>query len=157
MADSTDMQLLEDYAARDSQEAFAELVRRHVNLVYSVAVRHVGNPDSAQDITQAVFILLAQKAPSLSQKTILSGWLYQTARLTSASFLRGEMRRQRREQEAFMESTLDTSGPDELWAQLAPALDEAMGRLGQKERNAVLLRFFEGKSFPEVAASMDLK
>jgi RNA polymerase sigma factor (sigma-70 family) len=157
MAELTDMQLVEDYVARNSQEAFAELVRRHVNLVYSVALRSLRHPESAQDITQAVFILLAQKAAGLKRKIILSGWLYQTARLTSASFLRGEIRRQRREQEACMQSTLDAAQPDEIWSQMAPVLDEAMGRLRQKERDAILLRYFEGKSFPEIATAMDLK
>ena len=91
------MELLRQYADRNSDEAFAALVARHVNLVYSAALRKTGNADAAGEITQAVFIILAKKAGRLSQRTILSGWLYQTTRLTAKNFLRSEARRQRRE------------------------------------------------------------
>ena len=66
-------------------------------MVYSVALRKTGNPQAAEEVTQAVFIILAKKARALSKKTVLSGWLYQTARLTAANFLRAEIRRARRE------------------------------------------------------------
>src|SRR5215469_14425944 len=104
METANDMDLLGEYVRQNSQAAFAELVQRHVNLVYSAALRKTGNPDAAQEITQAVFILLAKKAPKLRTETILAGWLYQTARLTSSSHLRNEYRRVRREQEAYMQS-----------------------------------------------------
>src|ERR1039458_1423671 len=107
MGDMNDRQLLEDYVSRNSQEAFAALVQRHINLVYSVALRHVRDSHKAQDVTQSVFLLLAQKAPRLHKHTILTGWLYQTARLTSITVRRGELRRQRREQEAFMQSSFE--------------------------------------------------
>jgi len=87
------MALLREYVHRNSEEAFAALVTRHVNLVYSAALRKTGNAHAAEEITQAVFIILARKADGLRDGTILSGWLYQTARLTSASFLRTEIRR----------------------------------------------------------------
>ena len=76
---------------------------------------------------------------------MLSGWLYQTARLTAANYLRGEIRRQQREQEAYMQSILNEPEP-EAWRQIAPLLDDAMGRLGEKDRNAIVLRFFENKN-----------
>ncbi len=156
MDEPDDMQLLREYAAANSEDAFAALVQRHVNLVYSVALRQVGDSHKAQDVTQAVFIILARKAASLRRETILTGWLYQTARLTSASFLRGEIRRQHREQESFMQSTLDQSQSGAAWEQLAPLLDDAMGRLGHLDRNLLLLRFFEGKSTAEAAAALHL-
>jgi RNA polymerase sigma factor (sigma-70 family) len=152
MQEVADMELLRQYADRNSDEAFAALVARHVNLVYSAALRKTGNADAAGEITQAVFIILAQKAGRLSQRTILSGWLYQTTRLTAANFLRTEIRRVHREQEAYMQSLANETEP-ELWTQMAPLLEDAMGQLGEKERNAIALRFFEGKSFQEIGAA----
>ena len=146
------MELLRQYADRSSDEAFAALVARHVNLVYAAALRKTGNADAAGEITQAVFIILAQKAGRLSQRTILSGWLYQTTRLTAANFLRTKIRRARREQEAYMQS-LANETESELWPQLAPLLEDAIGQLGEKDRNAIALRFFEGKSFQEIGAT----
>src|SRR5437762_7085762 len=109
MPDVSDMKLVRDYSREGSEVAFAELVRRHINLVYSAAFRHVGIAAHAEEITQAVFIILAHKASSLRPDTVLEGWLYETARLTSLSFLRGERRRQFREQEAYVQSTLHES------------------------------------------------
>jgi RNA polymerase sigma factor (sigma-70 family) len=152
MQEVADMELLRQYADRSSEEAFAALVARHVNLVYAAALRKTGNADAAGEITQAVFIILAQKAGRLSQRTILSGWLYQTTRLTAANFLRTEIRRVRREQEAYMQSLANETEP-ELWPQMAPLLEDAMGQLGEKDRNAIALRFFEGKSFQEIGAA----
>ncbi len=146
------MELLRQYADRNSDEAFAALVARHVNMVYSAALRKTGNADAAGEITQAVFIILAKKAGRLSQRTILSGWLYQTTRLTAANFLRTEIRRVHREQEAYMQSLANETEP-ELWPQMAPLLEDAMGQLGEKDRNAIALRFFEGKSFQEIGAA----
>jgi RNA polymerase sigma factor (sigma-70 family) len=152
MQEVADMELLRQYADRNSDEAFAALVARHVNLVYSAALRKTGNADSAGEITQAVFIILSKKAGRLSQRTILSGWLYQTTRLTAANFLRTEIRRAHREQEAYMQSLANETEP-ELWPQMAPLLEDAMGQLGEKDRNAIALRFFEGKSFQEIGAA----
>src|SRR5438477_440005 len=102
MAEPDDRELLAQFAGEDSEAAFSVLVARHVNLVYSVALRQAGNTHVAEEIAQAVFIILARKAESLSPKTILSGWLYQTTRLVTANYRRTEFRRTRREQEAHM-------------------------------------------------------
>src|SRR5947207_13248273 len=99
-----DMAFVREYSASQSEQAFESLVSRHVNLVYSAALRQVGDPHVAQDVTQAVFIILARKAKSLSEKTILSGWLYRTARFAAADALKIQRRRQEREQEARMEA-----------------------------------------------------
>src|SRR5690348_2452140 len=96
-----DMELVRQYVADQSENAFATLVARHTNLVYSAALRRVGNSQLAEEITQAVFIILAQKAASLGDKTILSGWLYRTAGYVSGHAFKQELRRQRREQEAY--------------------------------------------------------
>ena len=149
MQEAADMELLLEYARRESEDAFATLVQRHVNLVYSAALRKTGNSHAAEEVTQAVFILLARKAARLRKGTVLSGWLYQAARLTSSSFLRTEVRRVRREQEACMEP-LANETESAVWRQLAPMLEDAMGKLSDKERNAIALRFFEGKGFQEI-------
>jgi uncharacterized protein (TIGR03435 family) len=154
MHDAGDMELLREYDRQGSEAAFAALVQRHVSLVYSAALRHVGIAAHAEEITQAVFIILARKAASLRPDTILEGWLYETTRLTALSFRRGERRRQFREQEAYMQSTLQESADASTWNQLAPLLDEAMTRLGKKDRDAVVLRFFKDKNLREVAAAL---
>jgi RNA polymerase sigma factor (sigma-70 family) len=152
MQEVADRELLRQYVDRDCNEAFAALLTRHANMVYSVALRKSGSPQAAEEITQAVFIILARKARRLSEKTVLSGWLYHTARLTAMNFLRTEMRRSRREQEAYMQSLADEPEP-EVWRRITPLLDDAMARLGGKDRDAIVLRFFEGKSFQEIASA----
>jgi len=152
MQESQDSELLRRYAREKSDEAFAALVTRHVNMVYSAALRKIGNPAAAQEITQAVFIILAQKANRLLPHPALSGWLYQTTRLTAANFQRTEIRRTRREQEAYMQSLSRRTEP-ELWTQITPLLEDAMGDLGEKDRNALALRFFEGKTFQEIGTA----
>src|SRR5438477_9347192 len=102
-----DMDLVRQYARCKSEEAFATLVSRHVNLVYSVALRQVRDAHLAEEITQTVFIILAQKAGSLGARTVVSGWLYRTARYASAKALTLRRRRQDREQEAYMRSQLN--------------------------------------------------
>jgi RNA polymerase sigma factor (sigma-70 family) len=155
MQDSSDMELLRAYG-HGSESAFAEVVRRQVDLVYSVALRHVGHPAQAEEITQAVFIILARKASSLRADTILEGWLHRTTRLTALSCLRGERRRQFREQEAYMRSTLEESSAEVVWDHLAPLLDEGMSQLGSRDRDALMLRFFKEQSVREVAAAMSV-
>jgi uncharacterized protein (TIGR03435 family) len=148
-----DMALLREYAARNSEDAFAALVSRHVNLVYSVALRQVGDAHLAEEITQAVFVILARKANSLGEKTILSGWLCRTARFASADAVKMQRRRQMREQEAYMQSTL-TESESNAWTQIAPMLDAALAKLNRKDHDAVVLRFFENKNFNEVGEAI---
>jgi len=155
MSDVSDVDLLRSYSRQGSEAAFAGLVERHVNLVYSAALRQVGNATQAEEIAQAVFIILARKAASLRRDTVLDAWLYETTRLTSLSFLRGERRRQFREQEAYMQSTLQEFTDAPAWNQLAPLLDEGMARLGKKDREAIVLRFFKEKNLRDVASAMN--
>ena len=155
MNELTDSQLLERFAQGGSDEAFTALVDRHINLVHSAALRGVSRPDQAEEITQAVFIILAHKAASLGATTVLSGWLYRTARLTAANFRRGEQRRTQREQEAFMQSTLQETGAAAgAWSELSPLLDDAMSDLRQSDHDALVLRYFENKSLQEVGATL---
>src|SRR5580700_2657692 len=156
MADVSDTDLIQDYADRNSETAMAELVARHINLVYSVALRFTGNAADAQDVTQAVFIILAQKAASLRQRTTLTGWLYETTRLAARQSWRTQNRRQAREQEAYMQSTVNEAGTDGVWQQLAPLLEEGMSRLNESERTLLALRFFENKSAVETAALLGI-
>jgi RNA polymerase sigma factor (sigma-70 family) len=153
MPEPDDITLLKQYAGGDDS-AFTALFERHVHLVYSVALRQARNPSHAEEVTQAVFILLARKAKSLSPGTVLSGWLYQAARLTTANLIKREIRRQRREQEVYMQTL--TESDISLWEQISPLLDDAMGRLGEKDRNAVVLRYFENRTPQEVAAALKL-
>jgi len=154
MTDTPDSELLAEFARSHSEAAFAALVERHLALVHSVALRHTAHAQHAQDITQAVFIILARKADKLSPKTVVPGWLYHTARLTAANFQRAETRRIRREQEVFMESTLDETASAPVWNDLAPHLDAAMAQLGSADRDALVLRFFEGRSLNEVGDAL---
>jgi len=154
--DMQDMTLVREYAGRNSEAAFAELVRRHINLVYSVALRFTGNAEDARDVAQAVFIILAQKAATLRPQTILTGWLYEATRLTAMKFIRTRTRRQAREQEACLQSTLSETASESIWQQLAPLLEEGMARLNEKERALLALRFFENKSGAETAAILGI-
>src|ERR1043166_5866356 len=110
------------------EDAFAELVRRHINLVYSAALRQTGGRvPAAQDVTQAVFIELARQAGKLTRHPTLSGWLYTTARRMSGHLVRDEQRRLRREQEACaMQELLHDREPELDWARIGPVLDSAM-------------------------------
>ena len=126
MPDANDMDLVREFARRNSEAAFTELVQRHINLVYSVARRCTGNDGDAHDVTQAVFIILARKAAGLREKTLLTGWLYETTRFVSARLLRTNARRHAREQEAYMQSTLNEADTAAVWEQLAPHLEAAM-------------------------------
>ena len=155
MPEIDDHHLLENFGRTQSETAFATLTERYVNLVYSTALRSTGNPHHAEEITQAVFVILARKASQLSPRMVLSGWLYQTVRLTAANFLKSEFRRQRREQEATVQS--ESNEPSNAaWQEIAPLLDEAMGQLSPADRDAVVLRFFQNRTAAEMAVQLHL-
>src|SRR5215472_3849466 len=122
MPEQDDMALLREFAENGSEAAFAELVKRHLNMVYSAALRRVGDPDEAKDVAQVVFLILARKAKSLSPRTVLTGWLYETTRFSSKKLLRSKIRREIREREASMENLNSDSSPEEVWGRLAPFL-----------------------------------
>ncbi|HEX9046195.1 MAG TPA: sigma-70 family RNA polymerase sigma factor [Verrucomicrobiae bacterium] len=153
MPELDDQQLLAEFARSGAEAAFTELVRRHAGLVFSTAFRFCHDAHHAEEISQAVFIILARKAGTLSSRVILSGWLYQTARLTAANFVKAEMRRRRRELEGAMQSNLPESEASD-WDKIAPLLDEAMGALGDTDRHALLLRYFENRTSAEIGVAL---
>jgi RNA polymerase sigma factor (sigma-70 family) len=104
-----DWQPLREYLESGSEAAFTALVERHLNLVYSAALRRLGDPHAAQDVTQSVFCLLAQKARRLDPHTVLVGWLYQTASFKAAKYRRNEFRQHQHEREAAIMHTIDTT------------------------------------------------
>jgi RNA polymerase sigma factor (sigma-70 family) len=153
MQELDDISLLREYVNHESEDAFAVLVARHVNKVYSIALRHARNSHQAEEITQAVFVILARKARRLGGQVILSGWLCRTAQLTAVTFVRSETRRARREQEAYMQNPLVETNFD-VWPQIEPLLDAAMAGLSEADHHALVLRFFDGKSMKEVGAAV---
>jgi RNA polymerase sigma factor (sigma-70 family) len=151
-----DSELLLRYAQTGSESAFAELVQRHLNLVYSAALRQVGgDAHLAQDVAQTVFTDLARKADSLSRRETLTGWLYTSAHFAAAKTARTENRRRERE-EKFMREPPHETAPEADWEKIRPALDAAMHELKETDREAVLLRYFENRQFAEVGAKLGL-
>jgi RNA polymerase sigma factor (sigma-70 family) len=162
---TTDAELLQRFAATHSEAAFAELVRRHVNLVYSAALRQVnGDEHLAKDVAQMVFADLARKAKSLSHRETLTGWLYTSAHFAAAKMVRGENRRRDREEKFMREPTHESgagfqpaqSAPEPDWEKLRLILDDTMHELKETDREAVLLRYFENRQFAEVGAKLGL-
>jgi RNA polymerase sigma factor (sigma-70 family) len=162
-----DSELLRRFAKTNAEEAFAELVKRHVNLVYSAALRQVnGDAHLAQDVAQTVFADLARKAGALSRRETLTGWLYTSTHYAAAKIARTENRRRDRE-EKFMREPIHETAPDASraeafaearadWERLRPALDNAMHELKETDREAILLRYFENRAFGEVGAKLGL-
>ncbi|MBU6399162.1 MAG: sigma-70 family RNA polymerase sigma factor [Verrucomicrobia bacterium] len=150
----TDWELLQAYAHQRSEQAFATLMQRHLALVYSAALRQVVDPALAEDISQAVFVLLARKAGSLPPSAVLCGWLFRTTRFVARAAMRTEQRYRRRQQEAVAMQMQE--GTEVGWEKIAPVLDEAVMRLPEMDRTAVLLRYFERKSFQDVGLDLGI-
>jgi RNA polymerase sigma factor (sigma-70 family) len=148
----TDSQLLCAYAEHRSEPAFAELVRRHLDFVYSAALRMVCDSHLAKDVTQCAFLALAKNAAQLTDRPVLSGWLHRTAHNIAAQTVRSDVRRRAREQEAAAMNELHE--PDAVWEDIAPHLDDALGELSEADRDALLLRYFEGKSARQIALTL---
>ena len=153
---SNDIELLRRYVFERSEAAFADLVRQHIALVYSAALRQTnGDASLAEDVTQVVFADLARKAARLTRHTSLAGWLYTSTRYAAAALRRAEQRRSAREQEAHaMNQLLHSAGTDPAWEQLRPVLDEAIHDLKADDREAVLLRYFDHLPLAVVGARL---
>ncbi len=156
---TSDLDLLKRFAGGHSQDAFTELVNRHVNLVYSAALRQIRSPHLAEEITQSVFTDLARNADKLNQTAtsntlVLTAWLYQVARRTAIDVIRKESRRQLREQIVLEMNDMNANANE--WTQIEPLLDDAMAALEETDRTAILLRFFENKNLREVGESLDI-
>lgn len=155
---TNDGNLLREYSERNSERAFAELVQRHVDFVYGVALRQLdGNVHRAKDVVQCVFADLARKAGPLSDRVTLVGWLHISVHHAAAQLRRSEQRRKRREEEAhIMQEHLRESASQPDWEHLRPVLDTAISELSDPDREAVLLRFFEQRPFAEIGATLQI-
>lgn len=156
MSNLTDRQLLREYTGSHSESAFTELVERHVDLVYSAALRMVRDTHLAEDVSQGVFMALAQNAPQLIDRPVLSGWLHRTAQNIAAQTVRTDVRRRVREQEsAAMNEALSTES-DATWELIVPHLDVALGELNEPDRDVLMLRYFEKKSAREMGGILGI-
>jgi RNA polymerase sigma factor (sigma-70 family) len=158
---NTDHELLRAYFENRDETAFAELVGRHAGLVYASAIRQTCDPGKAEDVVQAVFILLARKAGSLGESVPLGAWLYRAAGYAAKDLLKAERRRVQRDQIAYSMNPIDKtppagSGDDELWERISPVLDDCLSRMAEVDRRAILLRFFEEKSLAEVGHALGI-
>ncbi len=148
-----DTRHLKRFAETHDDAAFGEVVRRHLDLVYSAALRRLGgNRQLAEDATQQVFITLARKAAVVAKHPVLTGWLHTATRNEAINVLRAETQRTRHEQEAQLMSENDDAGVD--WSRVQHLLDEAVDELSQKDRDAVMLRFFAKRSFAEISRDL---
>ena len=153
-----DQRLLARFIEEGSQPAFTQLVERHRDFVYSTCRRELGDCGLAEDAAQVVFLILARKARSLRHEVVLSGWLFQTARFTAKDLLKRERRRGMRDDRIGAEMLgLAEQEQDAAWREISPWLHESLGRLNEKDRLAVLLRFFEDRSFAEIALVLGQK
>jgi len=148
--------LLDEYARTGSREIIGKLARRHAALVYSAARRQVGDGHLAEDVTQAVFILLFSKASSIKNPAQLVGWLYTTTRYTALNAMKIENRRRSYEERAAAENARQIPNADDQlrWEEISPILDQAMSELREADRRSILLRYFDGLSVREVAGAM---
>jgi RNA polymerase sigma factor (sigma-70 family) len=154
-SESSDQELLREFLLRHREAAFTELARRHLNLVYSAALRQLaGDSQTAEDVVQMVFAELARQAKTLVKHPALAGWLYTTTRRMAGHARRGQQRREQREQEAFAMQNPNPTDESADWLQLRDVLDEAMHQLSEKDRLALLSRFFEGRELRQVGETL---
>ena len=149
---NSDLDLIRRFVRDNSHDAFAEIVRRHLDLVYSAALRQVRSPHLAEEVAQSVFADLARQAGRLKRDTVLTAWLYAVTRRTAIDVIRQESRRRLREQIAVEMNDMNATADE--WTRIAPLLDDAMAELDEIDRTAVLLRFFENKSLRDVGAAL---
>ena len=149
-----DQELITRYATAQDQQAFAELAQRHSPWVYSCAKRLLRNSAPADDVTQAVFILLARKSSKLQAKSHIAGWLIRATQYCAREAMRSHARRQKHEQEAAMQQQTNSPASDANWQEISPVLDEAVAKLSAKDRDAVLLHFYQGLSLSELASTL---
>jgi RNA polymerase sigma factor (sigma-70 family) len=155
MATMTDGELLRAYAIEGSETAFTELVNRYVNLVHSVAGRHLPDHSLAEEVTQSVFVLLARKAKSLAEHPSLAGWLHRTSWQLAARTVRTEQRRRHWETEAGALSPNEPLMPDSAEpSRIVPALDDALQELSETDRNAIVLRYYLRQPLRDVGAAL---
>jgi len=154
--DRTDQQLLRDYLETGSEPAFSEVVRRNLDLVYSVPLRLVRDAHLAEDVSQKVFVALVRNARQLADRPVLSGWLHRTTHNLSANVVRSDARRRAREQEAAAMNDLLATEPEPAWESIAPHLDAALSELSEPDRDALLLRYFQRKSAREMAEALGI-
>ena len=152
MEQFSDQQLLERYLSQKDEKAFEVLVARHLNLVFGTAMRCVGSEHLAEEIAQLVFLDLASKPPSFTSGTPICAWLYQVARNKSVDLVRKESKRKKRERS--VEPIQTTSNEPDPWASIEPSLDAALESLNLNDRTAIILRFFESKSFREMGHAL---
>jgi RNA polymerase sigma factor (sigma-70 family) len=157
---SDEMNLLADYVANRSQPAFAAIVQRYVDLVYSAARRQLrGDAHLAEDVTQAVFIVLAQKAEKVPADRPLSAWLLKTTGYCAANARRSKLHREHYERKAAqMARGHEITDPNDAagWDELSPMLDEGLNKLRSADRDALLLRFFEKKSLRDIGVALGI-
>lgn len=153
---ATGTALLHRFVRQERQAAFSQLVARHSRLVYSTCLRDTQNPAVAEDAAQAVFLILARRAPAFRPGTTLPSWLFQTALLTANNVRRRERRRQAREQKvvAEMASDLHQAPPPPGWGDVEPLLNDALASLPPAQRGLVLERFLEERPLAEIGASL---
>lgn len=152
----SDRDLLQRYVASRDEAAFRELVRRHVDFVYSCAERRLNHDaHSAADVAQQVFTALARQAAAIPTGAVLQAWLYTTTRHLSANWVRTEQARRRRELTAHSMNEANTPPPAD-WPSIRPILESALDRLPDRDRTAVLLRFFARSSYAQVGAALRL-
>src|SRR5262245_20145703 len=153
MKDLSDIELLDAYASQRSEEAFRELVARHVDLTYSAAIRQLRNPHLAQEATQSAFIALAGKAGQLRRQTIIAGWLHRAVHFAALNLQRSEARRKHWEKEA---ASMNVAGEtDQAFQEFAIThVDGAIAELNEDDRDAVVLRFLQQKSLREVGEAL---